>query len=165
MSVEVFKAACRYRRNRELVPFDELVYTPSDLIEVTFDYNQSKSTGPSCTWKEVQAELIKINGHWTDIKERGEDMSWWVQHTALWINDSHKDEDIFMPNDWAKKKGASSKSKKSTSSKPKGGACKGKGTAPSWWSDEDDLDDDDHFMPSDWAKKASSTKGKRVVKP
>jgi hypothetical protein len=70
MSVEVFKEACRYRRNRELVPFDELVNTPSDLIEVTFDYNQTKSTGPSRTWKEVQAELIKINGHWTDIKER-----------------------------------------------------------------------------------------------
>jgi hypothetical protein len=70
-----------------------------------------------------------------------------------------------MPSDWANKKGASSKSKESTSSKPKGAACKGKGTAPSWWSDEDDLDDDDHFMPSDWAKKASSTKGKRVAKP
>jgi hypothetical protein len=165
MSVEVFKAACRYRRNRELIPFDELVNTPSDLIEVTFDYNQSKSTGPSRTWKEVQAELIKINGHWTDIKERGEDMSWWVQHTALWINDSHKDEDIFMPSDWAKKKETSSKNKESTSSKPNGAACKGKGTALSWWSDEDDLDDDDHFMPSDWAKKASSTKGKRVAKP
>jgi hypothetical protein len=92
-------------------------------------------------------------------------MSWWVQHTALWINDSHKDEDIFMPSDWAKKKEASSKSKESTSSKPNGAACKGKGTAPSWWSDEDDLDDDDHFMPSDWAKKTSSTKGKRVAKP
>jgi hypothetical protein len=35
-------------------------------------------------------------------------MSWWVQHTALWINNSHKDEDIFMSSDWAKKKGASS---------------------------------------------------------
>jgi hypothetical protein len=91
-------------------------------------------------------------------------MSWWVQHTALWINDSHKDEDIFMPSDWAKKKGASSKSKESTSSKPKGAACKGKGTAPSWLSDVDDLDDDDHFMPTDLAKKSSSTKGKRVAK-
>jgi hypothetical protein len=92
-------------------------------------------------------------------------MSWWIQHTALWINDSHKDEDIFMPSDWAKKKGASSKSKESTSSKPNGAACNGKGPAPSWFDDEDDLDDDDHFMPSDWAKKASSTKGKRVAKP
>jgi hypothetical protein len=88
-------------------------------------------------------------------------MSWWVQHTALWINDSHKDEDIFMPSDWAKKKGASSKSKESTSSKPKGAACKGKGTAPLKF----DKDDDNDFMPSDWAKKASSTKGKRVAKP
>jgi hypothetical protein len=69
-----------------------------------------------------------------------------------------------MSSDWAKKKGASSKSKESTSSKPKGAACKGKGPAPSWFDDEDDLDDD-HFMPSDWAKKASSTKGKRVAKP
>jgi hypothetical protein len=92
-------------------------------------------------------------------------MSWWVQHTALWINDSHKDEDIFMPSDCAKKKGASSKSKESTSSKPKGAACKGKGTAPSWLSDVDDLDDDHHFMPSDSAKKSFSTKGKRVAKP
>jgi hypothetical protein len=50
---------------------------------------------------------IQINGHWTDLKERGEDMSWWVQHTAFWINNSHKDEDIFMPSDWAKKKGVS----------------------------------------------------------
>jgi hypothetical protein len=91
-------------------------------------------------------------------------MSWWVQHIALWINDSHKDEDIFMPSDWAKKKGASSKSKESTSSKPKGAACKGKETAPSWLSDVDDLDDDDHFMPTDLAKKSSSTKGKRVAK-
>jgi hypothetical protein len=92
-------------------------------------------------------------------------MSWWVQHTALWINDSHKDEDIFMPSDLAKKKGASSKSKESTSSKPKGAACKGKETASSWLSNVDDLDDDDHFMPSDSAKKSSSTKGKRVAKP
>jgi hypothetical protein len=88
-------------------------------------------------------------------------MSWWIRHTALWINDSHKDEDIFMPSDWAKKKGASSKSKESTSSKPNGAACKGKGTAPLKF----DKDDDDDFMPSDWAKKASSTKGKRVAKP
>jgi hypothetical protein len=86
-------------------------------------------------------------------------MSWWVQHTALWINDSHKDEDIFMPSDCTKKKEASSKSKESTSSKPKGAACKGKETAPSWLSDVDDLDDDDHFMPSDWAKKIFFNKG------
>jgi hypothetical protein len=77
-------------------------------------------------------------------------MSWWVQHTALWINDNHKDEDIFMSSDWAKKKGASSKSKESTSSKPNGAACKGKETAPLKF----DKDDDDDFMPSDWAKKA-----------
>jgi hypothetical protein len=88
-------------------------------------------------------------------------MSWWIQHTALWINDSHKVEDIFMPSDWAKKKGASSKSKESTSSKPNGAACKDKGTAPLKF----DKDDDDDFMPSDWAKKASSTKGKRVANP
>jgi hypothetical protein len=125
MSVEVFKVACRFRRNGEQVPFDELVNSPSLLIEVTYDYNQRKSTGRSRTWKEVQAELIKINGHWTDIKERGEDMSWWIQHTALWINDNHKEEDIFMPSDWGKK-GASSTSKEATSSKPKGAACKGK---------------------------------------
>jgi hypothetical protein len=48
-----------------------------------------------------------------------------------------------------------------SSSKPNGAACKGKGTAPLKF----DKDDDDDFMPSDWAKKASSTKGKRVVKP
>jgi hypothetical protein len=81
-------------------------------------------------------------------------MSWWVQHIALWINDNHKDEDIFMPSDWAKKKGASSKSKESTSSKPNGAACKGKGTAPLKF----DKDDDD-FMPSDWAKKSFFNKG------
>jgi hypothetical protein len=158
MSVEVFKAAYRFRRNSEQVPFDELINSPSLLIEVTYDYNRRKSIGPSRTWKEVQAELIKINRHWTDIKERGEDMSWWIQHTALWINDIHKEEDIFMPSDWAKK-GASSKRKEATSSKPKGAACKGKGPAPSKFGDDDD------FMPSDWAKKASSTKGKRVAKP
>jgi hypothetical protein len=66
-----------------------------------------------------------------------------------------------MPNDWAKKKGASSKSKECTSSKPKGAACKGKGTSPLKF----DKDDNDDFMPSDWAKKTSSTKGKRVAKP
>jgi hypothetical protein len=71
----------------------------------------------------------------------------------------HSDEDIFMPSDWAKKKGTSSKSKESTSSKPNGAACKGKGTTPL------KFDKDDDFMPSDWAKKASSTKGKRVAKP
>jgi hypothetical protein len=70
LSVEVFKAACRFRRNGEQVPFDELVNSPGLLIEVTYDYNQRKSIGPSRTWKEVQAELIKINGHWTDTKER-----------------------------------------------------------------------------------------------
>jgi hypothetical protein len=143
MSIEVFKAACRFRRNGEQVSFDGLVNSPSLLIEVIYDYNRRKSTGPSRTWKEVQAELIKINGHWTDIKERGEDMSWWIQHTALWINDSHKEEDIFMPSDWAKK-GASSKSKEAASSKPKGAACKSKGPAPSKFDD-----DDDNFMPSD----------------
>jgi hypothetical protein len=82
-SVEVFKAACKFRRNGEQVPFEELVNSPSLLLEVATDYNRRKSTGPSRTWKEVQAELIKINGHWTDIKERGEDMSWWIKHTAL----------------------------------------------------------------------------------
>jgi hypothetical protein len=119
-----------------------------------------KSTGPSRTWKEVQAELIKINEHWIDIKERGEDMSWWFKHTALWINDSHKEEDIFMSST-KDKKGASSKSKEAASSKPKGVACKGKGPAMSKFDDDDDND----FMPSNWANKASSTKGKRVVKP
>jgi hypothetical protein len=88
-------------------------------------------------------------------------MSWWIQHTMLWINDNHKEEDIFMPRDWSKK-GASSKSKEATSSKPNGAACKGKRPAPSKF---DDNDDDDDFMPSDWAKKASSTKGKRLAKP
>jgi hypothetical protein len=78
---------------------------------------------------------------------------------VLWINDSHKDEDIFMSSDWAKKKGASSKSKESTSSKPKGDACKGKGPAPGRFDDDDDLNDDDHFMPSDWAKKSFFNKG------
>jgi hypothetical protein len=76
MSVEVSKAAYRFRRNGEQVPFDELVNSPSLLLEVTTDYDRRKSTGPSRTWKEVQAELIKINGHCTNIKERGEDMSW-----------------------------------------------------------------------------------------
>jgi hypothetical protein len=85
-------------------------------------------------------------------------MSWWIQHTTLWINDSHKEEDIFIPSDWAKK-GASSKSIEAASSKPKGAACKGKEPAPSKFNDDDD------FMPSDWAKKTSSTKGKRVAKP
>jgi hypothetical protein len=55
---------------------------------------------------------------------------WWVQHTALWINNSHKDKDIFMPSDWAKKKGASSKSKQSTSSKTKGRRHPGAGILP-----------------------------------
>jgi hypothetical protein len=49
MSVEVFKAACRFRRSGELVLFDELVNSASLLIEATYDYNQSKSTGPSRT--------------------------------------------------------------------------------------------------------------------
>jgi hypothetical protein len=79
---------------------------------------------------------------------------------VLWINDSHKEEDIFMPRDWSKK-GASSKSKEAISLKPKGAACKGKGPAPSKFDDNDD----DDFMPSDWAKKAFSTKGKRLAKP
>jgi hypothetical protein len=85
-------------------------------------------------------------------------MSWWIQHTVLWINDSHKDEDIFMPSLKAKK-AASSKSKKAASSKPKGGACKGKGPATSKNNDDDD------FMPTTKANKATSTKGKRVTKP
>jgi hypothetical protein len=160
MSVEVFKAAYKFRRNGEQVPFEELVNSPSLLLEVATDYNRRKSTSPSRTWKEVQTELIKINGHWTYIKERGEDMSWWIKHTALWINDSHKEEDIFMLSTKAKK-GASSKRKEVASSKPKGAACKGKGPAASKL---DDGDDDD-FMPSNWANKSSSTKGKRVAKP
>jgi hypothetical protein len=92
------------------------------------------------------------------IFQRGEDMSWWIQHTALWINDSHK-EDIFMPCNWAKK-GASSKSKEAASSKPQGAACKGNRPAVSKFDDNND-----DFMPSNWANKASSTKGKRVAKP
>jgi hypothetical protein len=55
-------------------------------------------------------ELLKINGHWTYLIERGEDMSWWIKHPTLWINDSHKDEDIFMAYTKAKK-AASSKGK------------------------------------------------------
>jgi hypothetical protein len=145
MFVEVFKAAYKFRRNGEQVPFEELVNSPSLLLEVATDYNWRKSIGPSHTWKEVQAELIMINGHWTDIKERGEDMSWWIKHTTLWINDCHKEEYIFMPSTKAKK-GASSKSK---------------GPAASKFDD----DDDDDFMPRNWANKASSTKGKRVAKP
>jgi hypothetical protein len=59
------------------------------------------------------------------LTERGEDMSWWIKHPALWINDSHKDNDIFMPSTKAKK-AASSEGKEAASSKPKGDACKGK---------------------------------------
>jgi hypothetical protein len=55
-------------------------------------------------------------------------MSWWIQHTPLWINDSHHDEDIFMPSTKAKK-AASSKGKEAASSKANGGACKEKGPA------------------------------------
>jgi hypothetical protein len=87
-------------------------------------------------------------------------MSWWIQHTALWINDNHKDDDIFMPSTKAKKD-ASSKDKEAASSKPKGGACKGKGPATSKIGDNDD----DDFMPTTKANKAPSTKGKRVAKP
>jgi hypothetical protein len=43
MSVEVFKADCRFRRNGEQVPFNELVNSPSLLLEVTTDYNRRKS--------------------------------------------------------------------------------------------------------------------------
>jgi hypothetical protein len=75
----------------------------------------------------------------------------------VWINDSHKYEDIFMPSPKAKK-ATSSKSKEAASSKPKGGACKGKGPATSKF-------DDDDFMPSTKANKAAPTKGKRVAKP
>jgi hypothetical protein len=157
MSLQLFKAACQFRKNGELVPFDKLVNTPTLLLEVATDYNRIKTAGPTRTWKEVQAELIKINGHWTDLKEREEDMSFSIQHTEFWINDSHKDEDIFMPSDWAKK-AASSKSKEVASSKPKRGACKGKEPATS------KIDDGD-FMPTTKANKAASTKGKRVAKP
>jgi hypothetical protein len=93
------------------------------------------------------------------LKERGEDMSWWIQHTALWINDSHKDEDIFMSSPKAKK-ATSSKCKEAASSKPKGGACKGKGPATSKFEN-----DNDDFMPTTKANKATSTKGKRIAKP
>jgi hypothetical protein len=92
------------------------------------------------------------------LKVRGEDMSWWIQHTALWINDNHKDEDIFIPSPKAKK-ATSSKSKEAASSKPKGGSCTGKGPATS------KFDDDDDFMPSTKANKVASTKGKRVARP
>jgi hypothetical protein len=84
-------------------------------------------------------------------------MSWWIKHPTLWINDNHKDEDIFMPSTKAKK-GAPSKGKEAASSKPKGGACKGKVPATS------KIDDDD-FMPTTKANKSASTKGKIVAKP
>jgi hypothetical protein len=86
-------------------------------------------------------------------------MSWWIKHPVLWINDNHKNEDIFIPSTKAKKV-ASSKGKQAASSKPKGGACKGKGPATSKIDD-----DDDDFMPTTKAMKAASTKGKRVAKP
>jgi hypothetical protein len=86
-------------------------------------------------------------------------MSWWIKHPALWINDSHKDDDIFMPSTKVKK-AASSEGKEAASSKPKGDACKGKGPATSKIDD-----DDDYFMPSTKANKAASTKGKSVAKP
>jgi hypothetical protein len=84
------------------------------------------------------------------LKEKGENMSFWIQHTEYWINDSHKDEDIFMPSEWAKK------SKEGASSKRKSGACKGKGLVMSKIED---------LMPTTKANKVASTKGKRVAKP
>jgi hypothetical protein len=55
------------------VPNWTVIYiNTSATSKVTYDYNRRKSTGPSRTSKEVQAELIKINGHCTDIKEREE---------------------------------------------------------------------------------------------
>jgi hypothetical protein len=78
---------------------------------------------------------------WSFTTHQGENMSFWIRHPALWINDNHKDEDIFMPSTKAKKP-ASSKTKEATSSKPKDGACKGKGPATS------KFDDDDEFMSS-----------------
>jgi hypothetical protein len=92
-------------------------------------------------------------------------MSWWMKYPAPWINDSHKNKDIFMPSTKAKK-AASSKGKEATPSKPKeaasskakSSACKGKGPTIS------KIDDDkDEFMSSTMAKKAPSTKGKRVA--
>jgi hypothetical protein len=103
MFIQLFLAACQFRRNNELVLFQELVNTPSLLLEVATNFNQKKTTCPSRTWKEVHAELIKINSHWKDLIEIGEDMSWWIKHPALWINNSHKDEDIFMPSTKVKK--------------------------------------------------------------
>jgi hypothetical protein len=100
-----------------------------------------------------------ISGHWTDLIKRGEDMSWWIKHLALWINDGHKDEGIFMPSTKAKK-AASSKGKEVASSNPKGGAYKGKGPATL---KIDDNDED--FMPTTKAMKPASTNGKRVDKP
>jgi hypothetical protein len=70
MSIQLFKAACQFRRNDELVPFEELVNSPNLLLEVAIDYNRRKMAGPSRTWKEVQSELTKISTHWTDLKER-----------------------------------------------------------------------------------------------
>jgi hypothetical protein len=87
-------------------------------------------------------------------------MSWWIKHPILWINDSHKDEDIFMPSTKANK-AASAKGKEDALSKPKGGACKGKGPTTS---KIDDDNDDDDFMTTTKANKAASTKGKRVAK-
>jgi hypothetical protein len=107
--------------------------------------------------KEVHEEPLKINGYWTDFIERGEDMSWRIQHTPLWINDRNHDEGIFMPSTKANK-AALLKGKEVASSKAKGGSCKGKGHATSKIDD-----DDDDFMPSTEAKKAASTKGKRVA--
>jgi hypothetical protein len=121
-----FKAACQFRRNDELVPLEKLVNTSTLLLNVPTYYNRRKTAGPTCTWKEVQAELIKINKHW--LKEREEDMSFWIQHTEFWINDSHKNEYIFMASPKAKK-AASSKSKEVASSIAKSGACKDRGPA------------------------------------
>jgi hypothetical protein len=41
-------------------------------------------------------------------------MSWWIQRTPLWINDSHHNGDIFMPSTKTKK-AASLKGKEAAS--------------------------------------------------
>jgi hypothetical protein len=62
MSVEVFKTAYRFRRNGELVPFDELVKSLSLLIEVTYDYNRRKSTAHLAPRRRSRQNLSRSTG-------------------------------------------------------------------------------------------------------
>ena len=136
MSVALLECATNFRRDNDIVPFEELLSSDTLLTEVGRGVCRK-----GWSWRtpdELWQELIRMHARWKKQKFRNEDERASAARCPFtWIEESEDEDDLFMP-----------------SSKPKSVASsKGKSAASS--------EDDDDFMPSSKAKRATSSKGKK----